>query len=96
MSYLFHSNGGHKYINELIPIEDIEDQTEKEIFTNTAMLFAHVQLKRLSSGSYDISSPSRPTSSALSSYSTPLGSMPPMSKLERDQDPADSKRWDCV
>mmetsp|Transcript_40616 Transcript_40616/g.56454 ORF Transcript_40616/g.56454 Transcript_40616/m.56454 type:complete len:137 (+) Transcript_40616:340-750(+) len=43
MSYLFDSNGGHKYINELIPIADIEEQAEREIFTNTAMLIvAHV------------------------------------------------------
>ena len=50
MSYLFDSNGGYKYINELIPIADIEEQAEREIFTNTAMLIVvhvHSDLQNL-------------------------------------------------
>ena len=50
MSYLFNSNGGHKYINELIPIADIEEQAEREIFMNTAMLIVvhiHSDLQNL-------------------------------------------------
>ena len=50
MSYLFDSNGGHKYINELIPIADIEEQAEREIFMNTAMLIVvhiHSDLQNL-------------------------------------------------
>ena len=44
MSYLFDSNGSYKYINKLIPIADIEEQAEREIFTNTAMLIvAYIQ-----------------------------------------------------
>ena len=50
MSYLFDSNGGYKYINELIPIADIEEQAEREIFMNTAMLIVvhiHSDLQNL-------------------------------------------------
>ena len=50
MSYLFNSNGGHKYINKLIPIVDIEEQAEREIFMNTAMLIVvhvHSNLQNL-------------------------------------------------
>ena len=50
MSYLFNSNGGHKYINELIPIADIEEQAKREIFMNTAMLIVvhiHSDLQNL-------------------------------------------------
>ena len=50
MSYLFDSNGGHKYINELIPIADIEEQAKREIFMNTAMLIVvhvHSDLQNL-------------------------------------------------
>ena len=50
MFYLFDSNGGHKYINELIPIADIEEQAKREIFMNTAMLIVvhvHSDLQNL-------------------------------------------------
>ena len=50
MSYLFDSNGGHKYINELIPIANIEEQAKREIFMNTAMLIVvhiHSDLQNL-------------------------------------------------
>ena len=43
-------NGGHKYINKLIPIENIEEQAEREIFMNTAMLIVvhvHSDLQNL-------------------------------------------------
>ena len=50
MFYLFDSNGGHKYINKLIPIVDIKEQAKREIFMNTAMLIVvhvHSDLQNL-------------------------------------------------